>query len=84
MRDDVAHDDVVGRLAAHRDAALVRAQMLAVQGHELEAAGLLAEAVSDAPPGFAGWTVPVEPFLLQIADRTVFAPVFSRLADRAR
>jgi TolB-like protein/Tfp pilus assembly protein PilF len=66
------------------EAALVRAQVLAVRGYGPEAAGLLAGAISDAPPGFTGWSVPVEPFLLQIADRTVFTAVFSLLADRAR
>jgi DNA-binding winged helix-turn-helix (wHTH) protein/Tfp pilus assembly protein PilF len=66
------------------EAALVRAQVLTVQGHGPEAAGLLAGAIKDAPPGFAGWTIPVEPFFLQITDRTVFTPAFSLLSDRAR
>jgi DNA-binding winged helix-turn-helix (wHTH) protein len=65
------------------EAALIRAQMLAAQGHEPAAASRLAEALESAPPGFAGWTVPVEPFL-QVADRTVFMPVCALLSDRAR
>ena len=64
------------------EAALVRSQMLAAQGRAPAAAGVLAGAIRGAPPGFAGWTVPVEPFL-QATDRTVFTPVFALLAERA-
>jgi tetratricopeptide (TPR) repeat protein len=66
------------------EAALVRAQSLAAQGQGPAAADLLAGAIRSAPPGFAGWSLPVEPFILQVTDRTVFTPVFSLLADRAR
>jgi DNA-binding winged helix-turn-helix (wHTH) protein/tetratricopeptide (TPR) repeat protein len=66
------------------EAAFVRAQMLAAQGQGPAAAHLLTEAVRTAPPGFAGWSGPVEPLLLQITDRTVFTPLFSLLAERAR
>jgi len=66
------------------ESALVRAQSLAAQGHEPAAADLLLGVIRDAPPGFAGWSLPMEPFLLQVTDRTVFTPVFSLLSDRAR
>ena len=62
----------------------VRAQMLAVQGREPEAARILTGAIEAAPPGFAGWTAAGRSVLLQLADRTVFTPVFALLADRAR
>jgi DNA-binding winged helix-turn-helix (wHTH) protein/tetratricopeptide (TPR) repeat protein len=66
------------------ESGLVRAQSLAAQGHEPAAADLLLGVIRDAPPGFAGWSLPVEPFLLQVPDRTVFTPVFSLLGERAR
>jgi DNA-binding winged helix-turn-helix (wHTH) protein len=66
------------------EAALVRAQSLAAQGQGPAAADLLADAIKNAPPGFAGWSLPVEPFILQATDRTVLTPVLSLLADRAR
>jgi len=37
----------------------------------------------DAPPGFAGWTIPVEPHLRQIADTPALTKLVARLADRA-
>jgi len=66
------------------EAAIVRAQSMAAQGRAPAAADLLLAAIRGAPPGFAGWSLPVEPFLLQVTDRTVFTPVLSLLRDRAR
>jgi DNA-binding winged helix-turn-helix (wHTH) protein len=65
------------------ETALLRAQVLAVQGREAEAVRILTGALDAAPAGFAGWWLPVDPFL-QLADRTVFTPVFALLAERAR
>ena len=66
------------------ESALVRAQCLAAQGLGPAAANGLAAAIDDAPPGFAGWSLPVEPFILQVTDNQVFTPVLSLLAERAR
>jgi DNA-binding winged helix-turn-helix (wHTH) protein/Flp pilus assembly protein TadD len=66
------------------DSALVRALSLAAQGHAPAAATVLADAIKDAPAGFAGWSLPVEPLLLQVTDKQAFTPVYSLLADRAR
>ena len=59
------------------EAALVRGAVCwPPRGTGAEAAGPAGAVPStDAPPGFAGWSLPVEPFLLQVADRTAFAPV---------
>jgi DNA-binding winged helix-turn-helix (wHTH) protein len=66
------------------EAAIVRAQLLAVR-HEAEgAAAVLGRLLADAPHGFAGWTVRVEPLLLDVAATQAFAPVLRRLAERAR
>jgi hypothetical protein len=66
------------------ESAIVRAQSLAAQGQGPAAATGLAAALRQAPPGFAGWSLPVEPFILQITDKQTFTAVFSLLAERAR
>lgn len=65
------------------EAALVRTQLLAAQGREAEAADVARAAIREAPPGFAGWSLPIEP-LLQTTDRQALTSVFALLADRAR
>jgi len=49
-----------------------------------EAASVLAEAIEQAPPGFTGWALPAEPFLLQVSDNKYVNAVLKTLADRAR
>jgi DNA-binding winged helix-turn-helix (wHTH) protein/Flp pilus assembly protein TadD len=66
------------------EAALVRAQWLAAQGDAPAAASLLEATLRGAPPGFAGWSLPVEPFVGQVPDKQAFRAVFSLLADRAK
>ena len=66
------------------ESAVIRAQWLAAQGHGAAAAERLAGVLADAPPGFAGWSLPVEPFLLQALDKPALAPVLGQLAERAR
>ena len=65
------------------EAGLVHAQLLAVQGRGAEAARVVAGLLETAPPGFAGWSLPVEPFILQATDLKAFATTFSLLAERA-
>jgi DNA-binding winged helix-turn-helix (wHTH) protein/TolB-like protein/Flp pilus assembly protein TadD len=65
------------------EAALIRAQLLAGQGQGEAAASVARAAIIDTPPGFAGWSLPIEP-LLQTADREALTSVFSLVADRAR
>jgi DNA-binding winged helix-turn-helix (wHTH) protein/TolB-like protein/Flp pilus assembly protein TadD len=65
------------------EAALIRAQLLAAQGQGEAAASVARAAIIDTPPGFAGWSLPIEP-LLQTADREALTSVFSLVADRAR
>jgi tetratricopeptide (TPR) repeat protein len=66
------------------ESALVRAQLLTAQGRGPEAARVLAGVIETAPAGFAGWSIPVEPFILQLADRTTLTPVLTLLAGRAK
>jgi len=68
------------------EAALVRAQLLASRGGPgagEDAVEALAALLTDAPPGFAGWTIPVEPLLSQLASNQCFAGVRAALDARA-
>jgi tetratricopeptide (TPR) repeat protein len=49
-----------------------------------EAASVLAQAIEQAPPGFTGWALPAEPFLLQVSDNKAVSALLKTLADRAR
>ncbi|HYM25840.1 MAG TPA: hypothetical protein VEU08_21630, partial [Vicinamibacterales bacterium] len=64
---------------------LVRAQLLAAgdEASRRQAVALLDEYLQDAPPGFAGWTIPVEPFLSELQSDQQFAAVLMRLRARA-
>jgi len=65
------------------EAAMVRAQILAVEGDAASAAAELERLLAGAPAGFAGWTIPVEPHLRQVADSEALTKIAARLADRA-
>ena len=53
-------------------------------GRPAEAFATLTRLLADAPPGFAGWTLPVEPFLAPLRSEPAFQDLLRRLADRAR
>jgi DNA-binding winged helix-turn-helix (wHTH) protein len=65
------------------DAATARAALMASTGGSDDAAPLLDEALSNAPPGSAGWTIPVDPLLNVTAREQTFALVLARLRTRA-
>src|SRR5262249_45120451 len=65
------------------EAAMVRAQLHAVRGDGAAAASTLDGLLTTAPPGFAAWTIPVEPHLRQVADSKELTKIVQRLADRA-
>jgi DNA-binding winged helix-turn-helix (wHTH) protein/Flp pilus assembly protein TadD len=77
---------ILETLAATRpiEAAIVHSQLLAVEGRLQDAGAMLCKALDDAPPGFAGWTLPIEPFLLQLTGTQSFTSARARLAERAR
>jgi hypothetical protein len=66
------------------EAAIVRSQVLAAEGKFQDADAILCKSLDEAPPGFAAWTLPIEPFLLQVAGTKAFAAALLRLAERAR
>lgn len=65
------------------EARIVRASLLAARGSLSEAVSPLDTVLEDAPPGFAGWALPVEPLLAQLRFQEGFKGVLSRLAARA-
>jgi tetratricopeptide (TPR) repeat protein len=65
------------------DAALARAVALAATGAVADAVPRIARALSSAPPGNAGWLLPVEPLLRVAANRAAWAPVLGMLRTRA-
>lgn len=78
--------ETLGTLSAHRpvEAALVRSHLLATDGRAADASVVLCTMLDGAPPGFAGWTLPIEPLLLQPGSAEAFAPALARLSERAR
>jgi len=65
------------------DAALVRAADLVLGGRREEAARTIDTALADAPPGSAGWLLPVEPLLFVQSAADVWASPLGRLRARA-
>jgi len=65
------------------DAALVQAVQLALAGAHAEAAQALEAALASAPPGNAGWLLPVEPLLHVTAHADVWAHALAHIRDRA-
>jgi DNA-binding winged helix-turn-helix (wHTH) protein len=65
------------------DAAVCRAAQLAVDGAHTDAARILDEALAGAPPGNAGWLLPIEPLLHVTAHADLWALPLARLRNRA-
>jgi DNA-binding winged helix-turn-helix (wHTH) protein/Flp pilus assembly protein TadD len=72
------------RAARPVEAALVESQVLATAGDYEGAGAVLCTLLDSAPPGFAGWTILVEPFLRQVQSTQSFARARNILTDRAR
>ena len=65
------------------NAATVHAAVLALGGRHGDAARIYGEALVEAPPGSAGWMLPVEPLLHATAHPAIWAPALTMLRDRA-
>ncbi|HEV3056665.1 MAG TPA: winged helix-turn-helix domain-containing protein [Vicinamibacterales bacterium] len=72
------------RVSRPIEAALVEGQMLATAGKSDAAGAVLCTLLESAPPGFAAWTLPIEPLLLQLHGTEAFTAAVRTLADRAR
>lgn len=65
------------------EAALVSAIQAAVAGRQDEANAVLERLLSESPPGYAGWTIPVEPLLTPLHGTPGFDRVLAMLGERA-
>jgi tetratricopeptide (TPR) repeat protein len=65
------------------EAAMARAYWLVASGEPKAACETLVTMLDAAPPGTAGWTLPVEPWLAPIRDTPACQRVFATLAARA-
>jgi DNA-binding winged helix-turn-helix (wHTH) protein/tetratricopeptide (TPR) repeat protein len=65
------------------EAAMATASAHAAAGGHEEAIATLARLVDEAPPGFAGWTMPIEPLLTGLRDTGAWGTVLARLGARA-
>jgi DNA-binding winged helix-turn-helix (wHTH) protein/Tfp pilus assembly protein PilF len=65
------------------EAAMYRAVRLVLAGSREEAAHTVAEALTRAPAGSAGWLLPVEPVIFVTSDSGVWAAALSCLRNRA-
>ena len=65
------------------EAAMATAFAHVVAGRDGDAIAVLATLLNEGPPGFAGWTIPIEPLLGSLKTKPAFRDVLARLADRA-
>jgi tetratricopeptide (TPR) repeat protein len=67
----------------HAEAALVSAAAMAADDEREASAAALERFLAAAPPGFSGWTIPVEPWLRSLSGTPGFTRVLRILAERA-
>jgi DNA-binding winged helix-turn-helix (wHTH) protein/tetratricopeptide (TPR) repeat protein len=78
---------VIEDLRANRrisDAVLANAAWHVASDRPADATAMLMEFLKTAPPGSAGWGLPVDPFLAGLRKQPAFDAVLALLADRAR
>lgn len=63
---------------------LIAAEIAVLRGRATDAVGILDRMLTEAPAGYPGWTIPLEPALTPLRTQPEFAGILSRLADRAR
>jgi DNA-binding winged helix-turn-helix (wHTH) protein/tetratricopeptide (TPR) repeat protein len=74
----------LGRSGRLLEAALLSAMTSVAHGRPTDALALLNRLLTEAPPGFPGWTIPIEPMFKPLHAQPEFAGILTRLADRAR
>ena len=75
--------DELKRSERHAEAALVAAGLQIVDGHIGDAAMALDRLLATAPPGPAGWIIPIDPMLASLREHPAKNALFTRLAARA-
>jgi tetratricopeptide (TPR) repeat protein len=76
--------DGLRRLGRASEAALAAATGELLAGRRAGAVAALARLLDEAPPGHAGWTIPVEPAFAELHGDPAFASVLEKLALRAQ
>jgi adenylate cyclase len=66
------------------EAAVLSAMAAVGRGRPADAIATLNRLLAEAPPGFPGWTIPIEPMFKPLHAHPEFAGVLARLAERAR
>jgi DNA-binding winged helix-turn-helix (wHTH) protein/tetratricopeptide (TPR) repeat protein len=66
------------------EAALLSAMAAVAHGRRTDAIALLDRLLTEAPAGFPGWTIPIEPVFKPLHAQPEFAGILARLAERAR
>jgi tetratricopeptide (TPR) repeat protein len=66
------------------EAAMVTALRHAVTGRPRDAISALDDLLRQTPPGLAGWTIPMEPFLAALRGEPGFDAILHALIERAR
>ena len=74
----------LGRGGRLIEAALLSAMASVARGRPTDAIAMLTRLLSEAPPGFPGWTIPIEPMFKPLHAQPEFAGILARLAERAR
>jgi hypothetical protein len=62
---------------------LMGARRLVARARLVESVQILEELLAQAPPGFAAWTLPIDPLLRPLQGHQNFDRVLRRLASRA-
>jgi DNA-binding winged helix-turn-helix (wHTH) protein/tetratricopeptide (TPR) repeat protein len=65
------------------EAAMATALWHMASGRQEDSLAVLAQLLAGAPPGFAGWTIPLEPLLATMRGTAAYQAVLRRLAERA-
>jgi hypothetical protein len=63
---------------------MLSAMAAVAHGRPTDAIALLDRLLAEAPAGFPGWTIPIEPILKPLHAQPEFAGILARLAERAR
>jgi tetratricopeptide (TPR) repeat protein len=80
VHDSLAELTKGGRLV---EAALVRASIDAARGADEHASEILQRLLKNAPPGQAGWSIPIDPAFAPLREAPCFARVLTSLSSRA-
>jgi DNA-binding winged helix-turn-helix (wHTH) protein/tetratricopeptide (TPR) repeat protein len=74
----------LGRGGRLIEAAVLSAMAAVAHGRPTDAIALLDRLLTEAPSGFPGWTIPIEPMFKPLHAQPEFGGVLARLAERAR